>query len=357
MTQSNPPRPGAISLDELIALNDEIAALVRAGVPLEQTMGTLAEDMPGRLGAFANMLAQRAARGQSLQQIVADKDLRMPPVYRAVIEAGTRIGRLPAALESLSASIRRLAETRRAVMSAALYPILILVLTCGAFAFFCSRIAPSLWLGLNIMRVPGRDAFINLVSAGRWALYWAPLAMILICASAAIWWSHSRRAVLLHPRWSGALLGWLPWIGPMLKLSRTAAFTEVLALLVENRVPLPEAVVLAAESCGDRRLIASARWMSAALTRGEPAAEAARDLPPLLRWLMGAVELQGILPSALRHAAESYRCRAEHQADMTRVLLPALLTLVVGGGAVLLYALSLFVPYTSMLREVFGGLP
>ena len=39
--------------------------------------------------------------------------LRLPRIYRAVVEAGTAAGRLPAALESLAGSLRRLAETRR----------------------------------------------------------------------------------------------------------------------------------------------------------------------------------------------------------------------------------------------------
>ena len=40
-----------VSLDDLIALNDEIIALIRAGVPLERGLAGLADDLPGRLGA------------------------------------------------------------------------------------------------------------------------------------------------------------------------------------------------------------------------------------------------------------------------------------------------------------------
>ena len=46
-----------ITLDQLIALNDEIAALVRAGVPLDRGLRSLGEDLPGRLGRFARQLS------------------------------------------------------------------------------------------------------------------------------------------------------------------------------------------------------------------------------------------------------------------------------------------------------------
>ena len=143
MTSSDPSNPGAISLDQLIALNDEIAALARAGVPLEPALAELGSDMPGRLGAIAATFAERTRRGESLLEILSDQSLQLPPVYRAVVEAGLRTGRLPAALEALAGSIRRVAETRRGVAAAAFYPLLVLVLAWGFFAFFAVGIAPA----------------------------------------------------------------------------------------------------------------------------------------------------------------------------------------------------------------------
>ena len=76
-----------MTLDDLIALNDEIAALVRAGVPLEAGLAELGGDLPGRLGRFAAGLAQRTARGESLAQAITGDAGQLPPAYRAVVEA------------------------------------------------------------------------------------------------------------------------------------------------------------------------------------------------------------------------------------------------------------------------------
>ena len=58
------PAMSAITLDQLLALNEEIAALVRAGVPLEKNLGHLGGEMPGKLGDIAAMIAERAAQGR-----------------------------------------------------------------------------------------------------------------------------------------------------------------------------------------------------------------------------------------------------------------------------------------------------
>ncbi len=141
-------------------------------------------------------------------------------------------------------------------------------------------------------------------------------------------------------------------------MSHTATFAEVLALLVENRVPLNEAVVLAAEASGDRRSLTAARRMADAIVRGEPltgsSAAAADGFPPLLTWLLMAGRQHDALLPAIRHAAETYRRRATHQAELARVFLPVVLTIVIGGGTTLAYTLAMFIPYTSMLNSLGG---
>ncbi len=93
---------GAATLEQLAALSDEMAALVRAGVPLEQGLEALGGELPGRSGELATLLASRMDAGEGLPQILADEDERFPPVWRAVVEAGFGSGHLCAALAARS---------------------------------------------------------------------------------------------------------------------------------------------------------------------------------------------------------------------------------------------------------------
>ena len=148
-------------------------------------------------------------------------------------------------------------------------------------------------------------------------------------------------------------MGWLPWMGQVLRCSRSAAFLEILALLIENQTPLDEAVTMAASASGDPKTLRAARQLTETLRRGQtqpgPGDPA---FPPLMNWLVLAAGHDGALLPALQHSAATYHRRARNQADLLRVLLPAFLTVAVAGSITAAYALVLFIPYTMMLKAL-----
>ena len=355
MADAQTSTPAGITLDQLIALNDEIAALVRAGVPLEQGLGHLGGDLPGRLGTFTTALADRMERGESLLEVLREESGQVPPVYRAVVEAGLKSGRLPAALESVASSARQVADLRRLVAAGFLYPLLVVFLAWGLFVLFVTAIAPRL---VSILEGFGAPAVGLLRLLPRWAesaVIWGPLVPAVILILSGVWWFASGRAAMVEPRRAAALLGWLPGIGRMLRSFRRAIFAEVLALLVENEVPLSEAVLLAAEAAGDRGIYRAASRLAASLERGEMLAGShapSREFPPLLGWLLHSGRRNRALLPALRHASVVYRRRALRWVETTRVMLPVLLTVIVGGTVTLLFALTLFYPWCSFLYRL-----
>ncbi len=358
---TQPSKTPAVSLDELTALNDEIAALIRSGVPLEKGLAELSDDMPGRLGRLAADVAQRCERGEPLIDVLADPALSLPPVYRAVVAAGIRAGRLPAALETLSASVRNMAETRRTVITAAIYPVVVLALAWTFLAFFTAKLAPNLLEPVERLDVAGPWMLVWMVECGRWAAWWGPVVPIAAVVVCGVYWLSARRATSIEPRLAGRLFGWLPWMGPAMRWSRTATYVDILAMLIENRVPLHEGVVLAAEAAGGERLQAAAIRLAETLRQGTPPGDQSSgdtirqslrqaEFPPLLCWLMAAGQRKGALLPALRSAARTYRRRALRQAEFARIFLPVALTVLVGGSVVLVYALIMFAPYASILE-------
>ena len=105
----------SLTLDHLIALNDEIAALVRTGLPLERGLREVGGDFHGRLGRAMTVLAERMSRGESLPEALTAERERLPRIYRAVVEAGLRAGRLAAALEGLTGFVRAYLDSRQAI--------------------------------------------------------------------------------------------------------------------------------------------------------------------------------------------------------------------------------------------------
>lgn len=353
MTSSPSAKSPAVTLDHLIALNDEIAALVRSGVPLEHGLGQLGGDLPGRLGRFARLLAERMERGQSLSDALDDQAAGIPPAYRAVIAAGLKAGRLPAALESVARSSRQVADLRRAVIVGFVYPLLVFFIAWGLFILFTVKIAPLLLSAFRDFDAPGQAPLAMLVRWGELAQWWGPAVPLAVLLLAGGWWLLSRRAALIEPTSARASLGWLPWMGRLLRNLRTATVAEILAMLIENDVPFSQSVVLAAGTVGDRRTLGAAKEIAAALQRGRPLPQRGGGaFSPFLIWLMAAGERRGALLSALKHASDVYRRAAIRQAEMARLLLPVLLTLVIGGSVTVVYALLLFLPWSSFLYSL-----
>jgi type II secretory pathway component PulF len=344
-----------MTLNDLIALNDEIAALVRAGVPLEQGLADLGADMPGRMGQVAAVLAERTARGESLEAALMDQAIALPPAYRAVVQAGVRASRLPAALEAVAASARRTSETQRAAVVAVSYPLLVVSLVWIGTAIFCATLAPRLAMSLRSMDVPVYKFFALLAAIGQWAAFWGPAVPILLALLVFLWWRQSTGAGVLYSRSTDRLFASLPWMGRVLQYSRSATFLDVLALLVESKTPLDEAVTLAASASGDPRTIRAARRVTEMIRKGKmqsgrPVADPA--FPPLMNWLMFAAGRGGILVPTLHHSADAYHRRAKVQSDVVRAILPALLTVLIGGSITAAYALMLFLPYITLLENL-----
>ena len=356
MSRGESGRAGAVSLDDLIALNDEMAALVRAGVPLEQGLIELGQDMPGKMGDLATRLGERIKAGEALPQILASDQDRFPPVWRAVVEAGLRSGRLSAALEGLSTTSRRVAELRRVVGMSLVYPLVVLSVAYGLFLFSVTHLTPRMSNALGDL-ASSSDVLLNaMVWLGQTAIWWAIWPPVVVAVLIVLWWyrsgraAWSQRAVLLRGK-PGNRRRW-PSIRQSLHDGRMATFTEMLALLVEQQVPLHDAVVLAADASGDRGLGEAARSVADRLRHGETlfATDALpRPFPRFLAWLLASGAQQPQLHQTLLLTADTYRQRATQAATWNAVYLPIILTAVIGGTATLIQGLVVFVPICRLL--------
>lgn len=148
---------------------------------------------------------------------------------------------------------------------------------------------------------------------------------------------------------------WIPGVRRITNNLQASNFAELLALMIDHGVPLPEAVTLSAESVGDARFVASASEIAETVKRGDSLAQTTDQksaVPPYLRWLMAAKERQGDLSTGLRAAAAMYLRRADDQSAYLRMLFPLVTAVVIGGGVTFVYALTMFLPLVDTLRDM-----
>src|SRR5436190_650386 len=109
--------------DDLIALNEEIAGMARAGLPLDQGLAALAREMgKGRLQRVTAALAEDLRAGHTLPEALERQKGQVPPFYAGLVFAGVRTGRISEVLATLTVYARSVADLRSIVVEALFYP-------------------------------------------------------------------------------------------------------------------------------------------------------------------------------------------------------------------------------------------
>lgn len=329
------------------ALSAEIAALVRAGVPLERGLANLASSR-GRLAELADEVRTRLERGESLADAVPVRNDDLGAAYRMVVAAGTRSGRLGDGLEAFLRLGRARVDFRRQLVLALLHPVIVLCVCYVFVHWFTTTIAPR-WARIYedfaleppwLLRLGFR---LGEAAAGLWML--GPILLVLLVA--ALW--VSGRTGSLGP------LVLVPFAAKSVGEFRTASFCDLLSLLVGQGVPLPEALLLAGRGAGDARIAADAERLAGEARTGAAFAEGVRScesLPKSVRWILAAGQRDGSLPAAATHAAALLRRRATRRMSWIRTVVPVFLVAVIGGTVVLGYALMLWIPFVNLLNQL-----
>lgn len=339
------------TLDDLAALNLEMAALVRSGLPLEQGLAQVAADFGGGTASLAARLRDQTTAGKTLVEAIDAQGDALPPTYRAVVAAGMKSNRLAAALEGFAETAARVSHLRRIAAQAAAYPLLVFIVAWVLLLAMVVVLLPRFDF-LEIQRRIWATPLRVLTPVAPWLALIVPGVLIVL---AALWWRRSGSALA-----AGTAPGWLQWIPGVARTRRLGAeatFAELLRLLLSCRVPLVEALPLAGNASGSASLEQSANKLASGLAAGQSLSDqqsAVRVLPPLVRAALLAGQTPEAMIAGLTRAAETCRERAAAWIGYYSVAAPVVATLLLGGVVVGAYALLVIQPYIVTLDEIAG---
>ncbi len=245
----------------------ELAVLLNAGIALERAMALMLDsvDDAALRGELATM-QQAVKEGAPLSRTMAMRTGLFPPMAAAMAEAGEADGKLGAALERLADALQRDDDLRSLIVTAMIYPIILVVLSVAVIAMMLLFVVPqfeSLFAGAAD-RLPAASRFImqasqTLRSDGWW------MVLVLIIAGLGV------RQMLLAPQARAARDRWIlgvPQIGSLVRGAETARFARTLGVLVEGGVPLPSATLLAGRSIANTHMAAAVRAVAGGMKEG-----------------------------------------------------------------------------------------
>ena len=339
------------TLAQFIALNDQLVALIKAGVPIHLGLVQGGHGAVGAIETIGATVARRIGEGSSVVEALEDRTI--PPAYRSVAQLALRSGDLTTALTGAHRMAAALDDSWHTVRQSLVYPLVICCLAFAGIVLFCSFLVPTLDSMYQSMRIP-EGSGLHVVKTLKSTLpYWIaipPIGLLLL-----VGWTRFSSSPTFASGLAGRVLAWLPGMSKTVFEHRCMNFSETLASLLDAGVSLPEGLRLAASAWDDATLEQGTRTLAASLERGEVPDDSspfAAQLPPFLRWAIWHADDTVGRSRALRMASNTYRQSARRRIERLRVVVPNLACIVIGGVVTLLYGLALFVPVAQMIREL-----
>ena len=331
-----------------MAINDQLGALVQAGVPLDLGLGKPPAETAAALERINAVVARRVSQGASVEEALLTEDQPVPAAYRCLMQIGLRSGDVSTALQGFSQLARTAESSRHIVRLSLLYPLVVCCVAYVGLVGMCLYFVPILSDTYRELEV--REGIgLQIMQALQESLpYWVAIPPILLAVVAWQMRPRSHQSPRHTDVWAQ-----LPGAAHTIQLERWANFADGLAALVQAGTPLAEGLSLAACAGGDTQLTAGVRELSLVMQRDELPAEdapAARHFPPFLRWALWHSEATIGRVRALKMAAEMYRDAAQRRMRRLWATAPLVACVVVGGGVTLLYGLALFLPVVQLLR-------
>ena len=298
----------------------ELATLLRAGLPLGQALDTLTglADNPA-MAKIAGDVNTAVRGGKPLSTALEQADRGFDRFYCNMVRAGESSGALDIALERLSEFRSNRREMRQALISALLYPSILLALALIAVAVLLAFVVPQF---TQLFAEAGRELpLLTRIVAGAGELVTGWWWLMLLTLAGVIWWLRRDWADPAgRARWDARLLR-LPLIGPLTRKLQTARFSRTLATLLASGTHLLPALDIAREIVGNAVMAQALGHVARRVREGEglakPLAEAA-ILPTLATQLIRLGETSGRLEQLLAQVADIYE--RDVQSTLKRLL-------------------------------------
>ncbi len=342
-----------VNANEFLLFNQQLAAIIRAGIPILQAIAMLRKRSPSaRLRMVLADVEEKIRGGVALSSAFAAQGSLFPRIYTASILAGERSGALDDVLNRYVGYLRRGVEIRRKIRGALAYPLFLLAASFGMVAFLTIYVVPrmsQLFEGFG-KSLPTITLFVIGLSdfiAGN--IYW--LGPALIGGSLALYiWSRTPSGQLSIDR----LLLKLPIVSQLIKQLSIAQVTRSLSTLLAGGIPLVESWEIAGEAITNKELRARSTAILPMVREGRSfteSLESAGWIPPLALDMIGVGERSGSLREMLEEVAVFYDAESEVRLEqLTTVLEPAILLLM--GGVVITILLAIYLPIIQSISNV-----
>ncbi len=327
-------RPPRARPADLSLMTRQLAALLRAGVPLLQALDMLLRSLNvAGLVAVLQEVRNDVASGTALHEALARHPAHFSGLYVSMVQAGAAAGILDTMVERLALTLEKNESLRSRVRSALVYPCVVMAVATAVLVLILVFVVPVFE---EVFHSFGADlpwATQMVVALSESLSTSGPLvAMGLLLA--LLFWQRSptvkRQIQGIRDRW----LLKLPLLGPLMGTAVVARWAQTLSALLAAGVPLTEALGPVAQAC-DHTVFARVtgqlqRQVAQGSRLSEGMAQSGR-FPDMLVQLCATGEETGAMDSLLARAGGLMETEVDDQVNGLSSLLEPLIIVLLGG--------------------------
>jgi type IV pilus assembly protein PilC len=350
---SSARRRGRIKTSDFLIFNQELIALLKAGLPIVRSLELLQERQ--RSPTLQKVLADvkdRVIAGESLSDAFAVEGDLFPRLYATTLRAGEKSGELESVLRRYLKYLRTIVALQRKVIGTLVYPAVLITISAGLITVLMTFVIPRFLelfqdfqaqLPLLTRIVIGIATFLKTNF---------PFIVGGLAVGGFAFWRFAGTAAGRDR--IDALRLRIPIIGGIFQRFAITQFTRALGTLLAGGTPLVPALEIAADAIGNRHVSRKVREIVPRIREGGElwqALESTGLMTDLTVEMIKVGETSGALEEMLASASEFYE--EEIDARLSRVISfvePAIL--VVMGGVIATILLSVYLPIFTIISNL-----
>lgn len=342
-------RRGRMDARQLMTFTRQMAALMDAGLPLEEALSTLAgqSDTPA---ARKIILSVRSglAEGLGLARAMGSEHRSFPPVYRALVAAGEASGELQRIFSRLAGDLERRIEFRSRVTSALVYPAALAATAVMVIGILLVLVLPRLADQFASM---GQDLPLltrGLLGLAEGLVNWGPAGIAGLLLGGVLAWRILQKDTI-RLRFDARLLR-VPVLGHLLSQAHGAAIARTLGAMISGGMPVVDGLHATAKTVRNRSLRQGLEQAAGAVREGASlgrALKAVPGLPPVMTHMAAVGERSSqVGPMLDRAAGYLEQDMDSFMKSVLSLLEPAIILFM--GGVVALIVLSIMLPIMQL---------
>lgn len=342
-----------ISQRGLMIFNQELASLLKAGLPMLQAIELMHERQHDAV--FKEVLGEvrmQVRNGKDLSEAVDSFGDLFPPLYAPTLKAGEQSGELESVIRRFVRYQKLVGDARRKLVSALVYPAVLIGLSVALIAVMTIYVVPKFSEFFNEL-----SADLPLITRLTLGLstfmsrHWPVVLLATVGAGIAVQqWSRTEWGSLTLSRWRLRL----PLLGPVFRRLAVSEFCRSLSTLLSGGIPAVPALENAVGAVGNSFVRKRMEPMIARIREGAAlhvTLEESGVSPEIAIEMAKVGEETGSLDVMMGNASDFLDEEVDTRMERILILVEPIM-LILMGLIVATLLVSVYLPLFSMLGEV-----